>query len=371
MNDKVISELFVVMLLAVLCLRVLFIKRVKVDSLTILAPFALFVSVLLFFCWGVRLPEVLLLVVSFIAFVFNLRAMLRLANGLFVDRYSVPFTIFSLLWTAIVVALGVAIFMLREVQISPANFGVTKEVYEYYGSLETGYTPRPDTTDKLFTKPQDACVNIYYKSTSTIAQDLARFTPVLLFCGDKRASLFDYEPFLIKLASKGYIVVAAQYETLSQRLLQRYQYIKRYFKQKNFTEVVKNEVAESCCLEYLYLIEIARGILQESHFARFYLVGDELNTIGMEQAQQSYNMQAQASLESTSSEEETQEEKIENPTLLGTIDISQFDSYIKGFGCIEQTDPWLCLLLKQKRDPTLYTAEHTAYCTQKFIQGIK
>ena len=139
MFDAFLSQMLIVFLLFIVCVRFFFAQNLTIDSCAVLAPVAFFISLANIFLWNLTIPNIFLAALSFIVFATNFRAILRLFSRVFVDRYSVAFSVFSILELSLIVFSAVILILNRPVKIEPRNFGSKKTVYRLSGSISHGF----------------------------------------------------------------------------------------------------------------------------------------------------------------------------------------------------------------------------------------
>ena len=364
MNDKLYGELLLVALIFFTSARIFFIKKVKTDSFALLGPISLLIAVLLIVCWGITIPELLLLILSFFLALFNARALMRLTAGLLIDRYSVGFIIFSVIIMILSGLAGYGIFVFRQVPVNAEKFNVEESVYKYKkinSEAEPFVLAEKDTNTYVyvFNKKTEDVVNDEIKSDEEAAPlETKKTTPVLLFVPDMQSYVEDYRPLLIKLAARGYTIVAADYFTEDCAIFNDYKDL-RFFRRAvirksalfdseymNLNEQKFSEIAEKSYESTKKLAELVLG----KEISTYWLLSDSSSKGGMALYKEK---NAQKHLE-----ESEDEIPVDLSVLEGTLDISSVEGANASYGCVEQVDPWFGALIDKKRDHTLYSAEH-------------
>lgn len=233
MFDAFLSQMLIVFLLFIVCVRFFFARNLTIDSCSVLAPIAFFLSLANIFLWNLTVPNIFLAALSFIVFATNFRAILRLFSRVFVDRYSALFSVFSILELILIVFSAVFLILNRPVKIEPKNFNSKKTVYRLSGSISHGfeqllpgdffysstgilkiYEPLTISSEKTELK------KIFSENTETTTHELPVPTqeltqkkqkPIIVFCGSETAETQDYEPYLLFLSKKGFTVLAADF----------------------------------------------------------------------------------------------------------------------------------------------------------------
>ena len=212
MNDKLISELFILGIQILICIRVFFVQQKTIVSIVILSPLSVLLSILQICIWGLGISEGVIFIISLLIFIGNTHALTRLQHHLFTDLYNIPFFIFSVLML-IVTALCITLLL----YLHPAYYKksqlhtVTTKTY-MTGSLQTGYTPR-----QIF----DPLPNMTIWTIQP-QKDLEVKQPVILFVPDLRSNTQNYMPVLQELANKGFIVISADCQELTKNWFHSY-----------------------------------------------------------------------------------------------------------------------------------------------------
>lgn len=202
MSDFFLSQFLVIIMLFCSCFRIFFTKNSKIDSAAFVSPAAFIVALLNFFIWRASVTTTGLLLLSLIVFITNVRSLFRLSAHLYIDNYSTAFTIFTHLELLIVVISGATLIYYRPVKTDPADFKAVKTVSRLYGSLDSGYKQMEQSDFK-----HTATGYLYtYEPAEKTDKNI-----VILFAGNARAEVSDYEPYLLFLAEKGYPVYAADF----------------------------------------------------------------------------------------------------------------------------------------------------------------
>jgi len=231
MYDLFLSHILVLFLLYISSLRIFFLKEPKVDAAAVVSPFAFVVSILNFFIWGFTLQSLLVLIISSLFFLTNIRALLRVSEELLIDNFSIPFKIATFIELLILILVTFFVVYFRPVRVVPKDFGVEKRTLELNGTFSNGFTIQSEYQDKVKGKVAGK-INVYtprehiewISSEDSIFNKLEIKTeneenkkistqeaPLLLFVGTPFATVDNYEPYLLMLAQKGFTVLAADF----------------------------------------------------------------------------------------------------------------------------------------------------------------
>ncbi len=189
MFDSFISYLLALFLQFACCVRILFTKNSRIDSIVVLTPVAFIISILNFYIWGANYFSCFFMVFSFLVLLTNGRSLFRLAARLYIDRYSPLFVISTVLEMLIIIfSIAVLIFFFP-VRINSKTFNVTETKQSY-----------PDKNNLSLSE-----AFVYTLQGESPREDY----PVIVFSGTETSSFCDYEPFLLFLAQKGCTIVYA------------------------------------------------------------------------------------------------------------------------------------------------------------------
>ncbi len=142
-----LGEFFVLLLLLPVVLRPLLHKAGTTDRISIFAPFAFFISVLLVFADGLSVETISICAISFFIFFFNIRALVRCFQRLPVDLFSAGAKIACFLGFVLICATGHFVFKkypFKDIyRINKSNLAyVSQQKQLYSGSFEKGFVPR-------------------------------------------------------------------------------------------------------------------------------------------------------------------------------------------------------------------------------------
>ncbi|MBQ4378807.1 MAG: hypothetical protein II821_06390 [Treponema sp.] len=218
MFDCFLAQMLVLVLIFFCSARIFFLKNERIDSFAVFSPAALIISVLNFFCFDFSVPSVAVFLVALLVFFTNFRSILRLYAGLIVDHYGVVFIIFSIISLLLTLALGTLLVVLRPVKYSPSDF----EIIRTQKTL-TGTTQNLRIRES-FLKGERFSGNLYIYEPivkDDINREIYAENPVLIFSPGLRATVKNYEPYLMILAQKGFKVMAADFYTKDLYLLSK------------------------------------------------------------------------------------------------------------------------------------------------------
>lgn len=216
MFDCFLAQMLVLILIAVCSSRIFFLKKARVDCFAAFSPVALFVSICIFFCFDFLPLSFLVFLLALFVFFVNFRSVLRLSARLFVDTYSVVFIISTVISLILTIALGALIVIFRPVRYTEKDFNVTRRQITLTGPctnlrVHGGALSGERATGTLFV--YEPLVH------DEIVAEIYKDNPVLIFATGVRATVQNYESYLMLLAQKGYTVLAADLYTDDLKLL--------------------------------------------------------------------------------------------------------------------------------------------------------
>lgn len=341
LTDQTVSEFLILFLNLYSYSRVFFKAKVRSDAIAVIPLISLIVSILNIFAWGLTVTEGILLFISFFDVIWNFRALLRLKEKLVVDHYSFLFKFASLFNIIIVLAAGIFIYINRPVKVSLESNKVQKKEYNYSGSFSEGFT----------LNEEKICV----PSATLTCYDPSDFYSnrriTLFFIPEKNTSVRIYEPYLIKLAQKGYTVYAGEFFSSDRKYFNKFldfRYLRTFafytdnlLNKQKFDSIIKKNMY-FLSEEYITLYKLASGIRTD---------GDSI-FIGDTTEASCFDL-----IKNTGTQ-----------IALG-IDLSKTNGYTTpGFGPVEQSDPVTASFLGLKRDHSLYMSAHLANKTDEQIK---
>ena len=338
------------------CARIFFIRNVRSDPISVVPLIAFLCSILNFFAFGLTVSGILVFVLAFFVFIWNIRALLRLNAQLVIDHYGALFILISLLNLVLAFAVLAFVIYFRPVPSDLKKFGVEKSTMAYFGNFEGGFL-----SEDFPLHPKTAYVSVYKKNGSaTVSQspespestkeNAAESTNVssdgrriIVFVPGECATVETYEPTFVKLAHDGYTVYAADFYTgdsalfgtfLDSRITRRFaSCLLRLSDENEYQYLVEGKIQR---LQKQYRAVLDFTDLQENDFV--FLVGDTLIKDSMLDIQIGFP-----------------------GNVVGSFDISSLKNYpTPAWGPVEQTSPFLATLLGRKRDSSRYLASRLA-----------
>jgi len=97
MIDIMVSQLLVLVLLFIVNFRVFGKNKKNQEVFVVLAPVSLLLSVLLIFAWGLTLPTLLIIILSFLTCLINFYSIIRFFSKLMTGYYGIGLFVFSVL----------------------------------------------------------------------------------------------------------------------------------------------------------------------------------------------------------------------------------------------------------------------------------
>lgn len=390
MFDCFLSNTLVIFLQLLCCSRIFFTKNSRIDSAAVLAPVAFSISLLSLYIWGCSQFMILVLLLSFLVFLTNVRSIIRLFNHLYVDRYSLQFLIFTVLEFILSLGLLFVLYFYRPVKILPQDFNVTKTVTRLTGNMESGFNPVTKETyfktasgflytyEQTVSNPAPAQVTDQVSADQTISEDETALAeqsvsseisetepaapqteetkPVIIFASSDTAEILDYEPYLLFLAQKGWTVLAADFYSpelsYNGSQFKDSRFMRKVISKRRLLKKSENYNAEErkalTVKSYLALTNLARKIYGEETY--FFFVTDNLDYDSISE------IIAGASSELTA----------------GVFPLTKISEYkTPGLGFVEQTAPFTAARFGLKRDKTLFIPRYAAGKTVEELKALK
>lgn len=352
MFDSFLAELLAASMLIFSCARIFFLKNAKIDSAVVVAPAAFIVSMLSFFVWGAELPIILLVLLSTLVLFTNLRALLRLASHLYIDHYSIVFTVFSIIELLLSCFMLILLFVFHPVNYSAKKLSVVRAREQLTGSAADGYEPSSSKENVNGIKKSFKKTGVLYSYTP--AQKTETLEPILLFVPDTRATVLQYEPYLMLLAQRGYTVLAADlydpdmkwFSSLNDnRLFRRTHAVLLSLNDaKKYLEFKKNTAAQ-VSKEYTALAQLA--VERYGKNTKLFIIADGLDGGQIASIFRAYPKNVK-----------------------GYYPLPLINEYKTScYGFVEQTDLWLGHELGISRDSSLFIPRYAATKTIDVITG--
>ena len=362
MFDCFLAQVLVLLMLFSCSARVFFMRHSRVDCLAAFAPVSLLLSTLIFGCFDFSLQTLALFALSLLVFLINFRAILRLNAKLIVDGYSAVFIIFSILALIITIGLGALIVYFRPVKYSANDFNITKTQH-----VLTGSTGDIKIRESYFTGERFSGNLFVYKPEvrDEITENLYSENPVLIFSPGIRATVQNYEPYLMLLAQKGYTVLAADFYTTDLQLLTKKSDVaaEKYLLESKFLRriaAIKAERDYPKDFAQLVLEEQKQATKKYSALTRIALemFGDDTKTFYIVDGVDFDSIYAVI--------EEFNTEPYSNAK--GFFSMNRVDEYkTSGYGFIEQTDTLLAYEKGIERENKFFIPRYVANKTIKAI----
>lgn len=337
---KFYGELLIFILLFVTNARVLFLKKAKRDSLVILAPLSVLLSVLFILAWGIELFTIAALIISLLVLVSNFHAMFRYSERLYVDHYSPLMYIWSFITIILSAAAIVTLIIFHPVELDSASLNVKETKTRLHGSFRTGF--------EHVSNFGIANANIYEFSPEN-----DETAPIVLFIPDKQADTYYYKPYLQFLAQNGYTVLSGDFFASDCKWIHTIEDLKisrRFF--MVIRSMVKNQWFMLQREYYTYNISLELKAMTTYISEKYgpdhqiFLISDVMGNTACDDF------------------------IIKNPgKISGSIKLSAFPEYeTPGYGFIAQTDPLLAFYKKIDRDDDCFKVMKVANKSANLIK---
>lgn len=346
MDNFASGKLLICFFLLVSHLRIFFTQQEKNSGLCLLSPIAFIVALLDFLAYGANIFSVALCMFSFLALVFNVRALIRFFYSLHVDRYSVVFVVFSVFMVLCSLVLASAIFYFSPVRMSPSDFGVSEKEVRLSGSIRSGFV-KSDMFE-FASGYVTVCEPVDFSEKYEL--------PIVLVLPDKRGDTNAYRPYMLELSKLGYTVASADFYTdelnyldshLNKKLLRRLAFSISSLRDSEF---LKNNSDKYMRLELQEISALVKFTQKEFGSGRkVFFVADGMTC----EAAKNYAE--------------------ENEAVIDGVFIMNDSSYYKtsGLGLVEQTNPLVAkLVFNLPRDASFSVPEKLAADTDEYIMEV-
>ncbi len=384
MFDSFLAQILVLFLLYISALRIFFLRAPRIDAAAIVSPFAFLVSVLSFFIWGFSFQLAALAGLSLLFFLTNFRAIIRLSSELYVDHYSIPFVIATLIELAALIVLSIFIIQYRPVRYDVNVFSVQKETKDLSGNFANGflfddeisekvrgkisgrifvYKPTEkiewiSSKDSIFNKPLEESA-VAESADSANVDFTSDQAPLVLFVGSPYASVLNYEPYFMMLAQKGLTVLAADFfptdmtlfpDYRNSRLFRRAELLRMKFEEEEDFKKIQTQIDDFTKRGYeaLSRIAIVNFRKEDGSQRKIYYLTDGLDTESVFSFSDKF---------------------VEN--VVGILQMETIPEYkTSRFGFPEQTDVFLASKLGLKRDSEFFIPRYMAMKTVQRIGSV-
>ena len=362
---KFYGELFTFILLFITNFRVFFVKQVKKDPLVSLAPISFFVSILQIVAWGFDLFTALAFIISFLVLISNFHAIFRYSENLYIDHYSPLMKFWAIFTTLLSVAAIVFNLMYYPVELNNNKLNIQENLILKTGSFRTGFEDtKPFEFSKVYItefslKPvaqkddnKSSYLTNTYQHEETKKSEVKK---VVLFVPDKRGDTQYYKPYLQALAKEGYIVYSADFFCDDVKWFHNiadFKPFRRFF--LTLSSVLNNQKFESQREYYTYNIsqeiKAFTSIISQLYNddCELFIVTDGMGKTALADFMKS---------------------KPKN--VIGTFALDSVPEFkTPGYGCVEQTDPFLAFVLGTQKDTELTAPKLLALKTKHEIQKL-
>ncbi|MBR5401145.1 MAG: hypothetical protein IK102_04960 [Treponema sp.] len=339
---KFYGELLVIILLLIANGRILIIKNAKKDSLVILSPLGVLLSIIQIFNWGLDAVTLLTLFLSILVLLSNFHALFRYSERLYIDHYSILMKVWSGITIIFAAALIAGTAFYAPVEYSNKDLGVKERLLRYEGSFRSGFE------EASLIKSANLFVTEFKPDN---AQEISTKDIVLLI-PDKRADTYYYRPFLQYLAREGFTVVSADFFCSDCRwrhsigdlkICRRFAMLTDWFLKNDKFWMQKEFYTYNITQELNELGKLAETLYGQN--TRLFIITDVMAT--------------DAALDYMDKNPER---------VLGVYDLQTIPEYkTPGFGIICQSDILTASLLKQSRDKDGFYTKYIVMQTKKEI----
>lgn len=393
MFDLFLAQVLILILLFSSGIRVLFIKNPRVDAFAVIPVFAFLISLLLIPIWGITVQNLVIIVLSALFFLTNVRALFRVSSNLIVDNYTLAFIIANFIELLLLIATIAFVVLSAPVRCKLKDFGTQKEKVYLTGTLAAGirkgdffegdafsgilYIYKPLQEISASEKPAASsaegtaagaasAVSTTVADTASApvstapsvpviqepAQENTSERPIIVFAGTSVGTVEQYEPYILFLSKNGFTVCAADlytrdmhiYEGASnRRFARRIRTLYNYVQDKTEFEATKKKELLLSRQKYERLTELVLDLFGESQTVYYITDGVSFDTIN-------------AVIEAFPK------------NAIGFYSLNRIPEYkTQGFGFIQQTDILLAKYFSMKRDSSFFIPRYVANKTKDDI----
>ena len=367
---KVSGEFLIFLLLLITNARVFFVESRK-DSIVMLSPLAFILSIFQIASWGLDLFTGACFLLSLLVLFSNFHALYRYFERLYVDHYTPVMYVWAV-GTSLICIFCIAMlwyfrpseaFFRRE--LTQKESDVSMRFKRYTGSFSRGFEKSRlfQKTNLLFTVISPA------ENEGEIAVPDESSLPLIVFFPDKRAETYNYLPYLMELAKKGYTVVSTDfyakdcrwlYNPLDGKSFRRFgliiESLRNPFKFNSQKEFYAYNSSLECKAVFDILTEkssngresggnpLLLGNLKPE--TKYILASDFMANIALSDFQKSHENE-----------------------IAGLFFLDELESYkTPGYGFVSQTDPLMARILGLERDDSKTSAR---LCAEKSVEAFR
>lgn len=340
MTNQTLSQLLVLLLCGISSARIFFSKDSETDPVATVPAFALVTALLNIAAFGSGPFELANLLISFLTFCVNFRALLRFNARLIVDHFSIPFVLGSIINLILTALLLAATLYFCPAKADLKKFKVKETSYSYYGNFSQGFKQ----IDKFFSLNSVIVKKYEQKSPKSEGERLILFVP------NECTSISDYEPFFVKLARDGFTVYAAEFYSSDVHYFNDWRDLKPFRRQfmryaKLFNQKLYKKAVAHKTQNIIDQYEALSSMLNIKSGTFTFAISDT----GLEDKGEALH-------------------SVNPQTVYGNFDLSEIPSYpTPGWGPVQQTDPLIAKKFGLKKDRKLYMSSHIATVAEEKI----
>ncbi len=341
MTKQTLADLLVLSILFIGNARFLLIKKSKKDSLSVVPFFALFFSLVNVFVFTLSFENFLISILAFWSSLWNIRAVYRAFTDSIFDRYGLRLSLICALNTILTVLLIVCTIYFRPMDIEKTKLPIRQETILYSGNFQEGYLK----IEKPFSFTSLSLSVYSPKSSSQGGRKIVLFVP------PETTTPKTYAAFFQKLAFEGFYVYSAElYPELSFKFLKhplKTRFFRHFIAIKNcfFNRVEYEKKIDTDALKETFwaLLSLSSPHPQDTVFL---VTEDDFFSFMPEVKQLSFGV------------------------VKGSYDLSYIEEYkTKGFGPLENTDPFLGVFMGVSPDLSGYMSSHLGAVLVDFIKS--
>ncbi len=335
MTNRTLANLLVLFLLFAGNSRFLITRKSGRDSLSVLPFVSLLISVVDVFVFSLDIEIFLILILSFLSSIWNVRSFLRMLSDVIIDSYEIRLKLICTFNAILSVILFAAVIYFRPMDFSRTKFPIKQTNESYSGSLKSGFSK----IESPFVLTDFKIMNFEPIAESKNARTIVLFVP------PSAVDMEVYTGFFQRLARNGFSVYAGDFfenPVQNHRGFKGFRIFKNFFATKAKLQGAE-EKDVSLETEFFSLISICAPTADDSVF----LVSD--GDAGSEMSAVMAKCLGK---------------------IRGCFDLSYIDDYTtKGFGPVENSNPALGIFLGVKPDRSGYMSNHLGTVVTEFIRS--
>ena len=341
---KFFGYLLIFVLLLLTNLRVFFIKKTGFGSLVVLGPLSLLLTILMIFAWGFDMYSFVAIILSTFVTLTNFHALIRFNSKLYIDHFSNLMKFWAIITTIFSSFALIFIIIFFPVEKRTRDTGITERTVNFQGNFTSGFVP-----STVFSE-QNLIIHEY-----TLFPDFKTRKNVAILIPDKRADSINYRPYLQLVAKEGTTIVSADFYTKDSHWINgKISNSKKFRRTAMLFQSVKHNqdflsfgatYTQNTILELEALLPIL--IQRYGDECSFFLISDGITDNGAAQFAKNHS-----------------------DKIAGVFALDSIPEYkTAGYGCVEQTNPFLAKILGSSKDNSYFITRYLVLKSREAMRG--